>query len=405
MPSYVTGLDIGSHQIKGIVAEERRDGTLSVVSVVHHPSEGFQKGVLVDVDEATRVLRELVLDLQKISKKATQNVFVNMNSSQVHARNSRGIAAVARADREIQQDDIDRVIQASQAVKLQPNHVVLHNIIREYFVDDVGDIHDPLGMTGHRLEVSTLMIESFAPQVSLLLKTLERVGIRVEGLIFNPFASARAVLSKRQKDLGSLLIDFGFGTTSFVVYEENKVSYTKSIPVGMGYVTNDIAMGLKISVDAAEELKLTYGHAIAKEISKKDLINLEEFEEGNTGQVPRRFVGEIIEVRLAEILELINNEMKVLGRNVQLPGGAVIVGGGTKLPGMTELVKRELKLHTQIGFPNLDSFEILNPTHRELLDDPVFSTAVGLVSWGNFENERARGIKGVMRNFFENLIP
>ena len=405
MPAYITGIDIGSHEIKGIVAEEKRDGQFSIISVIHHPSEGFHKGVLVDVDGATQVLRGLVLDLQKISKKTTQNVFVNVNSDQIQARNSRGIAAVARADREIQQDDVDRVIQASQAVKLQPNHIVLHNIIREYLVDDVGDIHDPLGMTGHRLEVSTLMIEAFTPQVTLLIKTLERVGIHIEGLIFNPLASARSVLTKRQKDLGTILIDFGFGTTSFVVYEENKVSYTKTIPVGMGYVTNDIAMGLKISVDAAEKLKLTYGHAIAKEISKKDVIELEEFEKGNTGQVPRRFVGEIIEVRLAEILELINNEVKALGRDVQLPGGAVIVGGGTKLPGMTELVKRELKLHTQIGFPNLDNFEILNPTHRELLDDPVFSTATGLLSWGDVETGGTHRTWGVVKNFFENLIP
>lgn len=218
MPHIIAALDIGSSQIKGIIVEKKKSGSLAVISAIKQPSFGFHKGVLVDQEDATQVLRELTLDFQKISKRVTDNVFVNVESEHVRVRNSRGIAAVARADREIQQDDVDRVMQASQAIKLQPNYMVLHNITREYFVDDVGDIHDPLGMTGNRLEVSTLVVEAFAPQVNLLLKTLARVGIKVGGLVYNPFASSRAVLTKRQRDLGVLMIDFGFDTTSFIVF-------------------------------------------------------------------------------------------------------------------------------------------------------------------------------------------
>lgn len=405
MSHIITGIDIGSSQIKGVVIERSKDGKLSVLSVVKHPSVGFQKGALVDVEEATQVLRDLVVDLQKISKKVTQNIFVNLNSEHVRVRNSRGIAAVARADREIQQEDIDRVIQASQAVKLQPNYMVLHNIIREYFVDDVGDIRDPLGMTGNRLEVSTLVVEAFAPQINLLLKTLDRVGMRIGGLIFNPLAAARSVLTKRQKDLGVLMIDLGFGTTSFVVYEENKATYAKSISLGTRHVTNDIAMGLKISVEAAEKLKLTYGYALAKEISRKDVIQLSEFDHLAKNEVSKRFVSEIIEIRLAEMLELINNELKVLGRSVQLPAGVVITGGGTKLPGMTDLVKQELKFHVQVGFPDLSNFEIMNPTHKEMLDDPEFAVVLGLVLWGDAEDKKPQAGHGGIKGFFRNLIP
>lgn len=405
MSYIITGIDIGSSQIKGVVVERRKDGKPSVLSVVKHPSTGFQKGVLVDVEEATQILRDLVIDFQKISKKVTQNVFININSEHVRVRNSRGIAAVARVDREIQQDDIDRVIQASQAVKLQPNYMVLHNIIREYFVDDVGDIHDPLGMTGNRLEVSTLVVETFAPQINLLLKTLERVGMRVSGLIFNPLAAARSVLTKRQKDLGVLMIDLGFGTTSLVVYEENKATYAKSISLGARHVTNDIAMGLKISVEAAEKLKLTYGYALAKEISRKDVIQLSEFDRFAKNEVSKKFVSEIIEIRLSEILEFISNELKVLGRSIQLPAGVVITGGGAKLPGMTDLVKQELKFHTQIGFPNLDDFEIMNPTHKEMIDDPEFAVALGLVLWGDAEDKKPQVGLGGVKGFFRNLIP
>lgn len=406
MSNIITGLDIGSSYIKGVVSEKRKNGQLSVLAVVKHPSSGFHKGVLVDPEEATHVLRELVLDLQNISKKVTQNVFVNVNSEHIRVRNSRGIAAVARADREIQQDDVDRVIQASQAVKLQPNYMVIHNITREFFVDDVGDIHDPIGMTGNRLEVSTLIVEAFAPQTNLLLKILGHVGVRIGGIVFNPLATARAVLSKKQRDLGVLMIDFGFDTTSFVVYEENKVSYAKSIPVGMRHVTNDIAMGLRISFDSAEKMKLTYGYALSKEVGRKDVISLSEFDPANKGEVSKRFLAEIIEVRLAEILELVNNELKVLGRSMQLPAGVVITGGGSKLPGITDLVRQELKFHTQIGFPDLNAFEIMNPTHKELLDDPEFATALGLVAVGDSGGDGAlSGFGSVIKNFFKNLIP
>lgn len=405
MPNIITGLDIGSSEIRGIIAEKKKDGMLSILSVVKQPSQGFHKGVLVDQEDATQVLRELALDFQKISKRVTQNVFVNVQSEHVRVRNSRGIAAVARADREIQQDDIDRVVQASQAVKLQPNYMVLHNITREYFVDDVGDIHDPLGMTGNRLEVSTLVVEAFAPQVSLLLKTLERVGFRVGGLVYNPLASSRAVLTKRQKDLGVLMIDFGFDTTSFVVFEENKVSYAKTIPVGARHVTNDLAMGLKISFDSAEKLKLTYGYAVAREVNRKDSVALSEFDPSNKGEVSKRFAAEIIEVRLAEILELVNNELRVFGRSLQLPAGVTITGGGSKLPGLPDLVKQELKLHVQTGFPDSSEFEAPQPTHREMLDDPEFATALGLVLVGSGEQAKHPGGFESVKDFLKNLIP
>lgn len=258
MSTVITGLEVGSSYIRGIVVEERKDKTLSLLTAFKHPSAGIRKGVIVDAEEATSVLRDIAIDLQKISKRAIHNTFVNVNSEHIKARPSRGIVAVARADQEIHQDDIDRVIQASRAVKLTPNYLVLHNIVREYFVDDVGDIGDPNGMTGNRLEVSTLIIEAFAPHVNMLVKNLERVGFRIGGLIFNPLAAARAVLSKRQKDLGVLLVDFGFGTTSLAAYEEGKAVHAKSIPLGAGFVTNDIAIGLKTSIDVAEKLKTVY---------------------------------------------------------------------------------------------------------------------------------------------------
>ena len=406
MSNIITGLDIGSSYIKGIVTDTKKDGTLSVLTVFKHPSSGFHKGVLIDADEAVSVLHDIARDLEKISKGAVKNVYINVNSEHIKARASRGIVAVARSDQEIQEEDVNRVVQASRAVKLLPNHRVLHNITREYFVDDVGDILDPISMTGSRLEVSTLIIEGFSPQVTFLTKNVEHAGLRIGGLIFNPLASARAVLSKKQKDLGTVLIDFGADTTTMVVYDENKVLHTKSIPLGSSYITKDIAIGLKTSIDTAEELKVVYGNALSKEVSRRDIIQLSEIDPENKDEVSKRFLSEIIEVRLAEILDLVNNELKSIDCAGRLPGGAVITGGGVKLQGISELVRQNIKLPVQIGVPHLSNFEVMNPTHQSFLEDPEFSIATGLVLWGTEGKMRSRyASKDIIRNVFKNLMP
>lgn len=404
MANIITGLDIGSSQIKCVVAEEKKDG-LSIITAIKHPSSGMRRGLLVNVEDATRILRDLVVDLQKISKKTVHNIFVNVNGENIKPRSSRGVVVVSRPDQEIQQDDIEKVIQGSRAVKLSPNYLILHNIVREYFIDDVGDIHDPLGMTGNRLEVSTLIIEAFSPHFNLLVKSLERVGMRIGGLIFSPLAAARATLTKKQKDLGVLMIDFGFGTTTMAFFEENKVTHAKSLPVGVGHITNDIAIGFKISIEAAEKLKLTHGFALAREVPRRETIELVDFEPTAKGGVSKRFLAEIIEIRVAEILDLVNNELKELGGGAQFPAGVVITGGGVKLAGMVELVRQELRLPVQVGYPELEGFEILNPTHQKLLDDPEFSTAVGLVLWADSENRESGGSIGGVRKFLRNLVP
>lgn len=407
MANIITGLDIGTAQIKGVVAEVQKNGKLSVLAVVKQPSAGIRRGVLVDQDDFTVVMRDLIADLQKISRQATRNLFINVQSEHIKVRNSRGMTAVARADREIQQDDVEKAVSNARAGKAQPNFMVLHNIIREFFVDDVGDIHDALGMTGSRLEVSTLIVEAFTPQVDILLKSLQKAGGEVGGLIFNPLAAGRSALTKRQRDLGTLMIDFGFGTTSFVAYEEGKVLHAKTLPIGSGLVTNDIAIGLKLPIDAAEKLKLMHGFALAKEVSRKEVVRLSEFDPANKSEITQRFLAEIIEVRLAELLELVNNELKTLGRNVQFPGGVVVTGGGVKMAGLPELTRQELKLAVQIGYPNLEFFEILNPAHKEMLDDPEMATATGLVIWGHEQGDRptmSLGPQGI-KNFFKNLLP
>jgi cell division protein FtsA len=291
--------------------------------------------------------------------------------------------AVSRADYEIHKDDVDRATIASQAIKLAPNRVVLHAITKEFIVDGVGDIRDPLGMTGNRLEINSLIIDVFEPATKNLTKCVEMAGGIVSGLIFSPLASARSVLSKNQKDLGVVLIDIGFSTTGICVYEEGKLIHAAVLPVGASNITNDLAIVLKTSVIAAEAIKLSFGSALAKEVSGKEIIDLRKIDPNAKNTTTKKKVAEIIETRLAEIFEFVNNELERVGKAGQLPAGVVLVGGGSKMSAIVDLAKHELKLPAQIGVPETASLEIANGELNLQIEDPEFACAVGLVLWGS----------------------
>ena len=284
--------------------------------------------------------------------------------------------------------------------------MVLHAITREFVVDGIGDIRDPLGMIGNRLEVNSLIIDVFTPSVKNLTKCVEMAGATIGGLIFSPLAGARAVLSKNQKDLGVVLVDIGFGTTSMCVYEEGKLIHAAIFPVGSGNITNDLAIGLKTSVDAAEAVKLTFGSASSKGISGRENVDLKKIDSNSRSNTTRRIISEIIEVRLAEIFEFVNNELKIIGRAGKLPVGAVLTGGGSKIPGLIDLVKDELDLPAQIAIPDISSIEMPNGELSLQIEDPEFVCATGLLLWGKDKSSGAGdGTASWIKRFFKNLLP
>ncbi len=378
---FLVGLDLGTATIKAVVAENKK-GTLLIRSIFKEPSLGFQKGSIFDLTEASQSIGSVVSAIRKIHNGALKNIYVNIGTPQVKAQNSKGVVAVSRADNEIYKDDVDRVVRASQAVNLGPNRTIIHTITRDFVIDGVGDIFDPLGLSGNRLEVNSMVVDAFTPHIKSLIKVVELVGGEIGGLVFSPLASGRSVLSKVQKDLGTVLIDIGFGTTGVSVYEENKLIGLSKFPVGASNISKDLAVGLKIPIQAAEDLKLNYGYALASDVGTKETIELKKFSPEAHGTVSRRFVAEIVEARLAEIFEFVNNELKLLGRAGKLPGGAVLVGGGAKLPGITELAKQELKLFSQIGLSSQEGWGLDVSAPREFFDDPEFVSSIGLAMWG-----------------------
>lgn len=377
--NFLTGLDIGSSNLKATIAEVKNNGQLSLVKLIKTSSGGMRKGNIDDLAEMTRSLNIMFGEIKKISRNALKNIYVNVGGPDIRIQASRGIVAVSRADSEIYQDDIDRAMQASQAINLPPNRMVLHAITREYIVDGFGDIRDPLGMIGNRLEVNSLIIDAFAPYVKNLTKCLEMAGSTVGGLVFSPLASAQSVLSKNQKELGVALVDIGFGTTSLCVYEENKLVHAAVFPLGSGNITNDLAIGLKTSIDAAEVVKLTFGSASMKGVSGREQIDLKKIDPHSKLSVSRRSVIDIIEVRLAEIFEFVNNELKLIGRSGKLPVGVILAGGGSKLPGIIDFAKDELKLPAQIGIADISSLEIPSGEISLQAEDPEFVCSMGLL--------------------------
>lgn len=401
----ITALDFGTSQIKGLVAETKKDGKLSLLKAFKIPSAGLRRGEIASFEESVQSLKRAIDEIRQVDKSALKNIFTNVSGGNIKLQNSRGIVAVSRADNEIYSEDVERVIKASQAVNLGPNRMILHTMTREFIVDGIGEILDPLGMVGNRLEVNTSIIDAFKPTVNNMIKALEAVGAKVGGLIYGPLSFSRSVLTKNQKELGVAAIDIGFGTTSLSVYEENKLLSATVFPLGASNVTNDLAIGLRCPIKAAEAIKLSFGSALAREISGKEKVELHQIDESLNSAVNRHFISEIIEVRLSEILELINAELKALGKSGRLPAGVVLTGGGAKMPGIAELAKQELKLPVQIGIPEFADFDFGGGEELEnQAANPEFSAAAGLLFLGLEQNGEESNWKRNKKGWFSNVL-
>lgn len=387
---YITSLDIGTSQIKALVAEMKKNGRLSLIAVLNSPSSGIRKGEIIDINEASRSLKKVFEKIISLNKSASKNIFMNIGGANVKTNNSKGIVAVSRADNEISQNDINHAIKASQAIKLMPNRIIIHTITKEFVIDGVGDAREPLGMNGTRLEVNSAVVDAPFQNYKNISKLVEMFGGKISGMFYNPLAASRSILAKIKKDLGVVLIDIGSGSTTISVYEEGKFLHAAGFPVGAGHITSDLAIGLKCSIDLAETVKIVFGHALSKEIPTKEKISPEDIKE-HVGVdiaeldknfktiISRREIAEIIESRLTEIFEFVNNELKMIGKNGRLSAGAIICGGGAKTSGIIGLAKEELKLPVEIGLPEFEEVDIINPEIGGEINAPEFSVSLGLL--------------------------
>lgn len=372
------GLDIGSSTIRVVVGKQESElGTPSIIGVGEAASAGIRRGVIVDIDEAVSSISEALEKAERMTGLTIDHAVVSVGGAQISSQESHGVIAVARADGEITESDVVRVVDASQAISIPANREILHVIPKNFTVDGQTGIKDPVGMSGIRLEVDTQIIQGSVPFIKNLTKCILQAGLEIDDLVLAPLAAAQAVLTKKQKELGVVLIDLGGGTTGLVVFEEGDLVSSLILPVGSMHITNDLAIGLRSSVETAEKVKLQYGQAEMREVKKDTEIDLSKIDKQEDGRVSAKHVAEIIEARLEETFDLINRELKKLNKDGQLPAGAVLTGGGAKLPGVVELAKKHLRLAVGVGLPGSVTTVI------DRVDDPSFATAVGLVLWAN----------------------
>ncbi|MFH0853041.1 MAG: cell division protein FtsA [bacterium] len=407
----ISGLDIGSDMIRVVVGQKNpNDNSLQVLGAAESPSEGISKGSVTSIEDAVSSISTALERAERMSGLPIESAFVGMTGTHITSQDSHGVIAVAKADGEIKEDDIERVIEAAQAVATPPNFETLHVIPRIFTVDNQEGIKDPVGMTGMRLEVDVQIIQGLSSQIKNLTKSIYRTGIQIDDLVLGILACAEATVTKRQRELGVALVNIGASTTSIVVFEEGDVLHTKILPIGANHVTSDIAIGLRTSIDIAEKIKLEYGSALPAEINKREEIDLSEFEGGENTAVSRKHVAEIIEARTEEMFSMIDKEFQQVDRSGRLPAGVVLTGGGAKLQGIIEVAKNEFRLPASIGIP----LNIISAIDK--IQEPTFTSAVGLLAWGaGLDNQSSglslkrlgsvRDVSGKLKEWFKSFIP
>lgn len=401
MRSPLLAIDLGSANIKALVAKIDDQGW-KVVLPACRKSRGIKEGVPNNLEEVAEELDNLMSEMESMLKNITfREAVVGIGGAHLETRLSKGTAVVSRPDQEIGEDDIQRANKAAEAYALPSNRSLIQTVLRSYIVDGLAKVKDPIGMKGLKIETECLLIDAFTPFVNSIDRLGEMVNLKFNPKIVLPYAGAEVALTPQDKDLGALALDLGASTTSLCVYENNEILDLKVFPVGGNAVTNDIAVGLKTSVDIAEKIKINEGLASRKKVLKNENIDWSSYyEEDNSGdKVSKKFLAEIIEARLSEIFDLVVKRLKEIDRFEKLPGGVVIYGGGAKMPFITELAKERFKLPVRVAKPEIDWYK----------DSPdlSFVPVLGLLSL-KFQGQK-QGIlsleEGVMRkivNFFKN---
>ena len=373
MPSHILVLDLGTSNIKALVAQYTNNNW-QIVFPASKKSQGIKQGMVDNVEMVVDSLDELFNEISSVNKNFLfKEAIVGLNGPHLETRVSKGVSVISRADGEISEDDKERALKTAQSFVLPTNRTLVQTTIKNYIIDGNYKVKDPLGMKGLRLEVECLLIDAF----SMAMRNLNRIGDTL-GMKFNyiitPYAGAEWSLTNQDKDLGTVAIDLGGGTTGMCVYEDGELIDLKVFPVGGNNITNDIAVGLKTYVNIAEKIKTTEGVALAKKVSKGTTINLNEFLENGEEEltVNKKFLAEIIEARLTEIFDLVGERLKDLNRFGKLPGGVVLYGGGALMPYIVDLAKDRLKLPVRISKTESDWYQ-------DQLDSS-FVSALGLLS-------------------------
>lgn len=391
----VVGLDIGTSKIAAIVAEIMPEGNIEIIGMGNCPARGLKKGVVVNIETTVNAIQRALEEAELMADCKIRDVYTGIAGSHIKSFNSQGMVAIK--DKEVGQQDIDRVIETAKAVQIPNDQQILHILNQEFIIDGQEDVREPLGMSGMRLEVKVHIVTGAVSAAQNIIKCVRRCGLEVSDLILQPLASAMAVVSEDEKDLGVALVDVGGGTTDLAIFTHGAIRHTAVIPIAGDQITNDIAMALRTPTKDAEDLKQRYGCALSQLADPQQMIEVPGIGERGPRELSRKTLAEVIEPRVEELYSLVQAELRRSGYEELLSSGIVITGGSSMMQGMVELGEEIFHMPVRVGVPHYAG------ALAEVVRHPRYSTAVGLLVAG-MQQHRSRELAHLHIGSFQQLL-
>lgn len=372
--NMIVGLDIGTSKVVAIVGKRKMDGTIEVVGIGSHPSRGLKRGVVVNIETTVQAIQRAVEEAELMAGCRIHSVYAGIAGSHIKSLNSHGIVAIR--DREVTQADIDRVIDAAQAVAIPADQKILHILPQEFVIDNQEGIKEPMGMSGVRLEAKVHLVTCAVNAAQNIEKCIRRCGLEADDIILEQLASSHAILTDDEKELGVCVVDMGGGTTDIAVFTGGAIRHTAVIPIAGDQVTNDIAMALRTPTQNAEEIKIKYACALTQLAGADETIKVPSVGDRAPRDLSRQALAEVVEPRYEELFALVQSELRRSGFEDLIPAGIVITGGSSTMEGVVELAEEIFHMPVRLACPQAVS------GMTEVVNNPIYATGVGLLIHG-----------------------
>lgn len=396
--NLLVGLDIGTSKIAAIVAEIKPEGGFEIIGMGSSPSRGLKKGVVVNIESTVNAIQRALEEAELMADCKIREVWTGIAGSHIKSFNSHGMVAIK--DREVGQPDVDRVVETAKAIPIPTDQQILHVLNQEFVIDGQEDVREPLGMSGVRLEVKVHIVTGAVSAAQNIVKCVRRCGLEVNDLILQPLASATAVLSEDEKDLGVCIVDIGGGTSDIAVFTQGAIRHTAVIPIAGDQITNDIAMALRTPTKEAEEIKRRHGCALRELADPQEMIEVPGVGDRASRKLSRQTLAEVIEPRAEELYSLVQAELRRSGFEELLSSGVVITGGSAAMQGMVELGEEVFHMPVRLGLPSYAG------GLSEVVRNPRYATGVGLLISGYYQHQRQQIAKmqsGSVKHVFERM--
>jgi cell division protein FtsA len=380
----IVSLDIGTSKVRAIIGEIN-NGTINIIGVGSADSEGIRKGSIVDIDQTVASIRKAIDHAERMVGIQISEVYAGISGNQIGLQSSHGVVAVSNEDREIGDEDIDRVMQAARVIALPPEREIIDVVPKQYVVDGLDGISDPRGMIGVRLEVEATIVTGAKTAIHNMKRCIEKAGLRVAGFVLMSLASGQLALSKDEKSIGTILVDIGAGATTIAIFEQGNLAATSTLPIGGEFITNDISIGLKTQMEIAEKVKTKFGCAVIEDAMADQVFKVTRVGSNVDKEFTQVDLASIIEPRVQEIFHLIRQEVNRLGYG-QAAGGYVLTGGTVSMPGMLTVAQVELDNSVRIAVPDFIGVR-----------DPAFTSGVGVIKYASRFVSKSRGASVVRK--------